>query len=94
MEASIAVWDAARMRVKERLKGHTGWVNSLLKVERSEIRVRAPAGSIRLVHRENIPVFPASDWSIVRIYPHSSEPTQTTQQGLLVYNNRSNRDRS
>eukprot|EP00959_Pyramimonas_sp_CCMP1952_P095601 1998511-Pyramimonas_sp.AAC.1 len=23
-----------------------------------------------LVHRENIPALPASDWSIVRIYPH------------------------
>eukprot|EP00976_Prorocentrum_cordatum_P017950 362332-Prorocentrum_minimum.AAC.1 len=28
------------------------------------------ASCVRLVHRENIPTLPESDWSIVRISPH------------------------
>eukprot|EP00976_Prorocentrum_cordatum_P001358 27139-Prorocentrum_minimum.AAC.1 len=32
------------------------------------------ASCVRLVHRENIPARPASDWSIVRRYPHVLRP--------------------
>eukprot|EP00959_Pyramimonas_sp_CCMP1952_P204607 4278324-Pyramimonas_sp.AAC.1 len=33
---------------------------------------------VRLVRRENIPAFPASDWSVVRIYPRFLRPIGTS----------------